>query len=90
MAHVRRHPKSGRWQVRYRDLDGRERSKTFRTKVEANQYAAKIQTDVYNRDFIDPRAGNETVRDVSERWQATRSLDCITRKAVTARMTTTA
>ena len=40
MAHVRRHPKSGRWQVRYRDPTGRERSKTFERKTDADRFAA--------------------------------------------------
>ena len=29
MAHVRRHPKSGRWQVRYRDPAGKPRRQRF-------------------------------------------------------------
>ena len=46
MAHVRRHPKSGRWQVRYRDPSGRERSRTFSRKVDADRFAATVVADV--------------------------------------------
>ena len=43
MAHVRRHPRSGRWQVRYRDPGGRERSRTFTRKVDADRFAASTE-----------------------------------------------
>ena len=42
MAHIRRHPVSGRWQVRYRDPDSRERSRTFTRKVDADRFAATV------------------------------------------------
>ena len=39
MAHIRRHPVDGsKWQVRYIDPTGRERSKTFRRKVDAEKF----------------------------------------------------
>ena len=73
MAHIRRHPVSGRWQVRYRDPDSRERSRTFTRKVDADRFAATVAADVVRGDFIDPRQGKVTVAEFAERWQATRS-----------------
>ena len=73
MAHIRRHPKSGRWQVRYRDPSGRERSKTFERKTDATRFAATVTTDVLRGDFIDPQAGKTAVGEFAARWQATRS-----------------
>jgi integrase len=72
MAHVRRHPKSGRWQVRYRDPSGRERSKTFSRKVDADRYAATVTADVVRGQFIDPQLGKATVAEMAERWRQTR------------------
>ena len=46
MAHVRRHPKSGRWQVRYRDPSGRKRSRNFERKTDADRFASTVVADV--------------------------------------------
>ena len=73
MAHIRRHPRSGRWQVRYRDPGGRERSRTFDRKADADRFAATVIADVVRGDYIDPRQGKITVAEFAERWQATRS-----------------
>ncbi len=73
MAHIRRHPVSGRWQVRYRDPDSRERSRTFTRRVDADRFAATVTADVVRGDYIDPRQGKVTVAEFAERWQATRS-----------------
>ena len=73
MAHIRRHPRSGRWQVRYRDPSGRERSKTFERKTDATRFAATVTADVVRGDFIDPQAGKTTMGEFALRWQATRS-----------------
>jgi integrase len=72
MAHIRRHPKSGRWQVRYIDPERRERSKTFMRKADAEAFAATVTADVLRGDYIDPNAGLVTVREMAERWQTTR------------------
>ena len=52
MAHIRRHPVSGRWQVRYRDPDSRERSRTFTRRVDADRFAATVTADVVRGDYI--------------------------------------
>jgi len=72
MAHIRRHPKSGRWQVRYRDPSGRERSKTFERKVDASKFAATVVADVHRGEYIDPHRGRETVAEFAARWTDTR------------------
>lgn len=53
---------SVRWQVRYRDLDGRQRkSKGHTTKREASLFAAKLDVDQAKGSWIDPQAGKVTV-----------------------------
>lgn len=73
MAHVRKHPKSGRWQVRYRDPAGRERSRNFKRKVDANKFMVTVSADVIRGDYIDARLGRATVTEMAERWCSTRS-----------------
>ena len=72
MAHIRRHPINGKWQVRYRDPTGRERSKNFDRKVDADRFAATVTADVYRGDYLDPQLGQTTVAEFAERWTATR------------------
>ena len=72
MAHIRRHPVSGKWQVRYRDPTGRERSKNFDRNFDAERFAATVTADVYRGDYLDPHMGRTTVAEFAERWTATR------------------
>ena len=57
---------SGRvsWRVRYYGPDGRERSKSFRLRRDAEAYDAKMRTERHRGDWIDPRRGRVTLRDV--------------------------
>ena len=72
MAHIRRHPVSGKWQVRYRDPTGRERSQNFDRNFDAERFAATVTADVYRGDYLDPLLGRTTVAEFAERWTATR------------------
>ena len=73
MAHMRKHPKSGRWQVRYRDPSGRERSRNFKRKIDADRFLVTVSADVLRGDYIDARLGRATVAEMAERWCRTRS-----------------
>jgi len=73
MAHIRRHPKVDRWQVRYLDPLGRERSKNFKRKADAEAFSATVTADVLRGDYIDPTAGKTTFAHYAEVWEATRS-----------------
>lgn len=72
MATIRRHPRSGRWQVRYRDPSGRQRAKNFERKVDAERFRATVTADVYRGEYVDPQLGRTTVAEFAERWTATR------------------
>ena len=72
MASIRRHPKSGRWQVRYRDPAGEQRSRNFGRKVDAERFAATTEADKVRGEWIDPSRGKTTVAELAERWEATR------------------
>lgn len=69
MAHVeKRGP--GRWRARYRGPDGRERSKTFQRKLDADRWLASIEGDKVRGTWVDPAAGRQLVRDYIEAWSS--------------------
>lgn len=69
----KRRTRSGesRYEVRLRGLDGKERSRTFRTKKEAERYERAQQTAVDSGVWIDPRSGRVTLSTWSAEWQRT-------------------
>ena len=67
MAHVERR-ESGRWRARYRAPDGRERSKTFDRKVDAQRFLAAVETEKSRGEWIDPRLGRTRFDDFADRW----------------------
>jgi integrase len=72
VAHVERRKRGGKttWRVRWRDPDGRERSRSFDRAAAANQYAAELEIQMATHAYVDPRAGRMSVRDYGERWRA--------------------
>jgi integrase len=61
-----------RYRVRFRDPAGRSREKWFGRKVDADRYARTVEVDIDRGEFVDPRAGKSTFRDVARTWQAAR------------------
>jgi len=61
---------SGNYQVRFRDPSGRERSRTFPRKADADLFASKVGYELKVGDWMDPRAGRITLEDwYEEAWQ---------------------
>jgi len=60
-----------RYEVRLRGADGKERSRTFRTKKEAERYERTQHTAVERGVWIDPRAGKVTFEAWATEWQRT-------------------
>lgn len=74
MAHIRRHPVDpSKWQVRYIDPAGRERSKTFRRKMDAEKYLIHVEAQKQRAEWIDPERSATTLGGFAERWLETRS-----------------
>lgn len=69
MAHIERRG-SGRWRARYRAPDGRERSKTFARRVDAQRFLAGVETDKSRGEWVDPRLGRTRFADFAGRWLA--------------------
>jgi integrase len=60
-----------RYEVRLRGTDGNERSRTFRTKKEAERYERTQLTAIEHGLWIDPRAGKVTLEAWATEWQRT-------------------
>jgi hypothetical protein len=63
------------WEVRYRDPNRKDRSKTFDTKSKAEAFAAAVETDIGRGEFLDPRLGKKTLGDWAQEWLTARSTE---------------
>lgn len=71
MASIRKQPNT-RWKVTYWTPDGlAQRSKTFDRKVDAERFAAKVETTKADGDWVDPRRGRITLGEWVEQWWPT-------------------
>jgi integrase len=72
MAHVERRRRAGRnvWRARYRGPDGRERSRTFTRKGDAERFLTSVENAKLRGEWIDPVRGRITYRDWSKRYFA--------------------
>jgi len=66
----RRADRGGKWEVRYRDPEGRQRTKSFDRKVDADRYAATTEAKKLQGDWIDPAAGKVTFAEYARAWQS--------------------
>jgi integrase len=73
MATVRKRVRAGRltWEVRWYDPDRRLRGKTFKRKVDAEQFRAQIEVDKRAGTYADPAAGKTLLATWAQQWQAT-------------------
>ena len=75
MAHVARRRRSGRnvWRARYRGPDGRERSRSFARRVDAEAFLTRIEDSKLRGEWIDPALGKTRVGEYAEQWLATKA-----------------
>jgi len=59
-----------RWRARYRDEADREHARHFARKIDAQRWLDAVTASIVRGDYVDPRAGRETVRAYAIRWQA--------------------
>ena len=86
-----------RWLGRYRGPDGKERTRTFSTKADAQRWAQEQERKIRTMDWADPALARITVNDWCEQWRATwtvkpktvSSYDSLLRTAVLPRWGTT-
>ncbi|MGH2718638.1 MAG: tyrosine-type recombinase/integrase [Actinomycetota bacterium] len=70
MSHIQRRGKS-RWRARYIGPDGRERSRTFERRVDAERFLAGVDTDIARGGWVDPKLGKVTFGAWAQQWQST-------------------
>lgn len=63
-----RYGKGLRWRARYVDPDGRERNRSFATKVTAERFLAEVEHSKIAGSYRDPDAGRVTLRKYAEGW----------------------
>lgn len=80
-----RHGMGKRWQVRWRDQQNVPRKRSFDRKSDADREAARITTELARGTYIDPKAGEITVRDYADRWRTSQFTDPNTAYQVAAR-----
>ncbi|HWT78642.1 MAG TPA: hypothetical protein VN648_07545, partial [Candidatus Methylomirabilis sp.] len=74
MAHVQKRTYTSRrtgkkntaWQARYVGPDGKERTMRFERKVDAERWLDTNGADIARGTWVDPKAGNITVREYAE------------------------
>jgi integrase len=64
----------GKWRARYRGLDGREHSKHFDRKADAEKFQAIQKAAVARGDWINPAGGAITFAEWSKEWLKTKSV----------------
>jgi integrase len=67
MAHIEKRAKD-RWRARYRAPDGRERSKTFPRKIEAERWLVEQEAAKATGQWVDPRGGRTLYQEWHARW----------------------
>ncbi len=89
MAYIEKTPATsnfprGGWKASYRGPDGKERSKTRRTRTEAETWLATQQADLSRGVYVDPAAGRVTFATYAEQWMAVQPWRPSTRDATKA------
>src|SRR5712691_8913090 len=69
MASIKKRP-NGRWRVRYRGPDGRERAKDFARRVDAERFVHLTEADKTRGAWVDPALGRTTFASYAKAWQA--------------------
>lgn len=75
-----------RYDVNYREPDGRKRRKTFTKKVDAEAFAKAVETDKIRGAYIDPDAGRITFKKYAEEWLTNQTFEPTTREQVELRL----
>ncbi|MDH2416179.1 site-specific integrase [Nocardioides sp. CER19] len=68
MASIQKRP-DGRWRARYRDGAGKEHSRHFKRKVDAQRWVDEVTASIVTGQYVDPNAGRVLFRDYAELWR---------------------
>jgi integrase len=68
---VKKVARDTKWKARYTDPSGRDRSRTFDRKIDAEKFLERIGTDMQKGEWIDPKANKSRFEDWVEIWWKT-------------------
>jgi hypothetical protein len=71
-----------RWQVRWRDHAGEQCKQNFETRSAADSFDAQVKTQLDTGGYIDPKAGQVTLRGYAETWRKTQTHDLPTAERI--------
>jgi hypothetical protein len=60
---------NGQYRARYRDAGGKEHSRHFARKTDAQRWLDEVTTSVVTGQYVDPKAGRVTFREYAELWR---------------------
>ncbi|MEX2620334.1 MAG: hypothetical protein WD250_08945 [Egibacteraceae bacterium] len=87
MASIRKRPdRPSPWEAVYRDPSGRQRTRSFARKVDAQRFLTTVEADKLRGTYVDPEAGRATFGAFAEAWLAAQTSDASTREAVASRL----
>jgi len=69
MASVSKRKGETTWQARYRDEAGKQVTRRFSRKIDAQRWVDEVTAAVVSGQYIDPKAGQVTLRDFAEGWR---------------------
>lgn len=78
--------KKPRYDVNYREPDGRKRRRTFQRMADAERFAASVETDKARGLYLDPSAGRIAFKTYATEWLASQTFEQSTREAVELRL----
>lgn len=81
-----RHSKGKRWKARWLDPDGRECSRAFSRKTDADSHLVQVGADILRGSYVDPEAGKVKLRKYAAEWLASRAWDAGTRQVIEKRV----
>src|SRR5947209_13159372 len=68
MGSIRKAPRTGRWEARYRDPNGGQRTRTFDRRTEAKAFLAALEADVRRGNWLDPALAERPFAEVAAAW----------------------
>jgi integrase len=70
MASIKREP-NGRWRARYRDPQGRSRSRNFPRRIDAQHFLERVGTQIQHDEWVDPSLRRSLFREWADLWWET-------------------
>jgi integrase len=60
----------GRYRVRWRDPEGKERAKHFARRIDAERFRVTVEADVLRGQYVDEARGRQSFQSYAEQWRA--------------------